>query len=213
MYRKYTERVSWRALHGFLGTDRCFLSVFSFARGAERIIFLEDIIIKDLQINHDIRDKEVRLIDETGTQLGIVPLAQAQQLADEKEMDLVKISPQAVPPVCKIMDYGKYRFEAIKKEKEARKNQKVQEMKEMRLSMTIDSHDVEVKAKQVRKFLQDGNKVKVSIRMRGRQNAHVSLGVDVMKEFFDMLGGKAVMDKKPTNEGRNITMMLSPAKQ
>ena len=212
MYRKYTERVSWRALQGFLGTDRCILSVFSFARGAERIIFLEDIIIKDLQINHDIRDKEVRLIDETGTQLGIVPLAQAQQLADEKEMDLVKISPQAVPPVCKIMDYGKYRFEAIKKEKEARKNQKVQEMKEMRLSMTIDSHDVEVKAKQVRKFLQDGNKVKVSIRMRGRQMAHSNLGLEVMNEFADILKDVSSPERKPFTEGRNIIMILAPLK-
>lgn len=168
---------------------------------------MEDIIIKDLQINHDIRDKEVRLIDETGTQLGIVSLAQAQQLADEKEMDLVKISPQAVPPVCKIMDYGKYRFEAIKKEKEARKNQKVQELKEMRLSMTIDSHDVEVKAKQVRKFLQDGNKVKVSIRMRGRQMAHSNLGMEVMNEFADILKDVSAPERKPFTEGRNIIML------
>ena len=132
-------------------------------------------------------------------------------MADQKELDLVKISPTAVPPVCKIMDYGKYRFEAIKKEKEARKNQKTVEMKEMRLSMTIDDHDLEVKAKQVRKFLVGGNKVKVSIKLRGRQMTHSELGLDVMKQFFENLSDVGVMERKPTTEGRFIMMILAPA--
>ncbi len=153
----------------------------------------------------------MRLIDENGQQLGIVSGYEAQQMADQKELDLVKISPTAVPPVCKIMDYGKYRFEAIKKEKEARKNQKTVEMKEMRLSMTIDDHDLEVKAKQVRKFLVGGNKVKVSIKLRGRQMTHSELGLDVMKQFFENLSDVGVMERKPTTEGRFIMMILAPA--
>ncbi len=164
-------------------------------------------------MNGEIRDQEVRVIGQDGNQLGIMSAREALRLAEESDLDLVKISPMANPPVCKIMDYGKFKFEQGKKEKESRRNQKMVEVKEVRLSMTIDVGDLNVKSRQAQKFLEAGNKVLVSIRMRGRQNAHVSLGVDVMKEFFDMLGGKAVMDKKPTNEGRNITMMLSPAKQ
>ncbi len=164
-------------------------------------------------MNGEIRDQEVRVIGQDGNQLGIMSAREALRLAEESDLDLVKISPMANPPVCKIMDYGKFKFEQGKKEKESRRNQKMVEVKEVRLSMTIDVGDLNVKSRQAQKFLEAGNKVLVSIRMRGRQNAHVSLGVDVMKEFFEMLGGKAVMDKKPTNEGRNITMMLSPAKQ
>ena len=164
------------------------------------------------QINEEIRDKEVRVISETGEQLGIMSAQEAQRLADEAELDLVKISPNAVPPVCKIMNYGKFKFEQAKREKENRKNQKVIEIKEIYLSMTIDIGDLNVKAKKTLELLADGNKVKVSIRMRGRQMAHASMGVDVMKRFFDMLGGKAVMDKAPLTEGRNIFMILSPAK-
>ena len=137
----------------------------------------------------------------------------ALRLAEESELDLVKISPTAVPPVCKIMDYGKFKFEQGKKEKESRRNQKMVEIKEVRLSMTIDTNDLNVKSRQAQKFLEAGNKVMVSIRLRGRQNAHASMGVDVMHAFFDTLEGKAVMDKKPASEGRNITMLLSPAKQ
>ena len=126
---------------------------------------------------------------------------------------MVKIAANANPPVCKIMDYGKYRFETLKKQKEAQKNQKVVELKEIRLSMTIDVGDLNVKARQAQKFLTSGNKVKVSIRMRGRQNAHSSLGVDVMNRFFDLVSTVAVMEKKPMFEGRNILMILAPAKQ
>ena len=133
-------------------------------------------------------------------------------MAEERDLDLVKISLNAVPPVCKIMNYGKFRFEQAKKEKEAKKNQKVMEIKEIWLSMTIDVGDLNVKAKAAQKFLSAGNKVKVSIRMRGRQQAHASLGVDVMERFFAMLEGVAVMEKKPLTEGRNILMILAPAK-
>lgn len=164
------------------------------------------------QINLDIRDAEVRVIGNDGQQLGIMSAAAALKIAEESDLDLVKISPMAKPPVCKIMNYGKYKFELAKKEKESRKNQKMVEIKEVWLSMTIDTNDLNVKARQAQKFLDAGNKVKVSIKMRGRQNAHASMGIDVMNNFFSILNGKGVMDKKPSTEGRNITMMLSPAK-
>ncbi len=165
------------------------------------------------RINGEIRAKEIRLISSTGEMLGIMPPQEALRLAEEEDLDLVEISPGAVPPVCKIMDYGKYRFEQVKREKENRRNQKVTELKEVGLSVTIDVGDLNVKARQTMKFLDAGNKVKVSIRLRGRQMAHASLGVDVMKRFFGMLEGKAVMDKAPVQEGRNIIMMLSAVKQ
>ena len=164
------------------------------------------------QINEEIRDREIRVISAEGEQLGIMSPAEAMRLADEAELDLVKISPNAVPPVCKIMNYGKFKFEQAKREKENRKNQKVIELKEIYLSMTIDIGDLNVKAKKTIEMLNDGNKVKVSIRMRGRQQAHAAMGIDVMNRFFDMLGGKAVMDKEPKTEGRNILMILAPAK-
>ena len=164
------------------------------------------------QINESIRDREVRVISADGQQLGIMSAREALAIAEEENLDLVKISPNAVPPVCKIMNYGKFKFEQAKKEKENRKNQKVVELKEIQLSMTIDVGDLNVKAKKTLEILSDGNKVKVSIRMRGREMAHAAMGVDVMRRFFDMLGGKAVMDKEPKTEGRNILMILSPAK-
>jgi len=178
------------------------------------LLFLERYTtIKDQhQINEQIRDKEVRVISAEGEQLGIMSAREALAIAEEEGLDLVKISPNAVPPVCKVMNYGKFKFEQAKKEKENRKNQKVVELKEIYLSMTIDIGDLNVKAKKTLEMLGDGNKVKVSIRMRGRQMAHATMGVDVMRRFFDMLGGKAVMDKEPKTEGRNILMILSPAK-
>ena len=154
----------------------------------------------------------MRVIGGDGQQLGIMSSSAALRLAEESEMDLVKISPTANPPVCKIMDYGKFKFELAKKEKESRKNQKMVELKEVQLSMTIDTNDLNVKARQAHKFLDGGNKVKVAIKMRGRQNAHAVLGFEVMNKFFDILNG-AVMDKKPAVEGRTITMFLSPSKQ
>ena len=161
-------------------------------------------------INEEIRDPEVRLIDENGNQLGIVNIRDAQHLADERSLDLVKISPNSNPPVCKLMDYSKYRFEMAKREKEQRKNQKTIEVKETRLSATIDLHDMEVKAKATRKFLQDGNKVKVSIRFRGRQITHGDIGLDVMDQFFNMVADCAVKERPPKQEGRNMFMVLAP---
>ena len=163
-------------------------------------------------MNEDIKAKEVRVIGETGEQLGIMPSDKALAIAYERGYDLVMMSAQSEPPVCKIMDYGKYRFECEKREKEAKKKQQTVELKEIQLSYRIDTHDFETKVRHAHRFLSDGNKVKVSIRMRGRQMAHAQMGVDVMTRFFDMLGGKAVMDKAPKTEGRNIFMILSPAK-
>ena len=169
-------------------------------------------IKKEHQINAEIRDKEVRLIGESGEQLGILSSREALVLAEEAGLDLVKISPNATPPVCKIMNYGKHLFELTKKAKEAKKNQKVVEIKEVWLSMTIDVGDLNVKAKQALKFLSSGNKVKVSIKMRGRQMAHSELGLEVMKRFFELVKDKGVMEKQPLTEGRNIWMMLAPVK-
>ena len=160
-----------------------------------------------------IRDNEIRVIGSDGAQLGIMSAKEALNLAIQEDLDLVKISPNANPPVCKIMDYGKYRFEILKKQKEAKKNQKTVELKEIWLSMTIDVGDLNVKAKQAQKFIAQGNKIKVSIRMRGRQNAHSALGVQVMEKFFELVKDVAVMEKKPLLEGRNILMILAPLKE
>ena len=160
-------------------------------------------------INEEIRDPQVRLIGENGDQLGIVELRAAQKMADEKELDLVKIAPNSVPPVCKLMDYGKYRFEMSKRDKEQRKNQKIIELKEIRLSATIDVRDMEIKAKQTVKFLADGDKVKVSIRFRGRQITHGEIGMDVMTRFFEMLNDSAIKERDPKMEGRSLFMILS----
>ena len=158
-------------------------------------------IKEQYQLNGEIRDREIRVIASNGDMLGVMSSQEALRMAEEESLDLVKISPNATPPV-----------EQAKREKENRKNQKIVEMKEIYLSMTIDVGDLNVKAKKALEFLEDGNKVKVSIRMRGRQMAHSSMGVEVMHRFFGVLGGKAVIDKAPATEGRNIIMILSPAK-
>ncbi len=178
----------------------------------ENIIERYITIKKEHQINAEIRDKEVRLIGENGEQLGIVSSCEALAVAEESGLDLVKISPNAVPPVCKVMNYGKFLFEQNKKAKEAKKNQKVVEIKEVWLSMTIDVGDLNVKAKQAQKFLSSGNKVKVSIRMRGRQMAHSELGLEVMNKFYEIVKDFGTMEKNPLTEGRNIWMMLAPTK-
>lgn len=170
------------------------------------------LINKEVEINERIRDEKIRLIDENGGQLGIMTAAEANRIADERNLDLVKISPTADPPVCKIMDYGKYKFDLIKKEKDAKKKQKVSDLKEVWLSMTIDVHDLETKAKQAYKFLSGGDKVKVSIRMRGRQQAYASAGIKVMQDFFNLVQDVGVIEKQPLTEGRNILMILSPKK-
>ena len=164
----------------------------------------------DLLINEEIRDREVRVIDQNGEQLGIMNTAAALQMAEERQLDLVKIAPQAKPPVCKIMDYGKYRFEQSKREREMRKNQKVIVIKEVQLSATIEEHDIDVKFRAAEKFLKDGNKVKVSIRFRGRQIAHTEIGLNVMNDFAQRCKDVAVVERKPVTEGRNMTMVLAP---
>ena len=164
------------------------------------------------QINEEIRDKEVRLIGDDGEQLGILPIQQAQDIAVEKGMDLVKIAPQAKPPVCKIMDYGKFRFEQAKREKEARKNQRVVEIKEIRLTPNIDIGDLNTKVKNACRFLQDGNKVKVSVRFRGREVTHTSLGQDLLHRFAELCSECSTVEKQPKLEGRQMLMFLAPAK-
>ncbi len=168
------------------------------------------IISVDYQVNEEIRDREVRLIDDNGEQLGIVLLAVAMRMAEERELDLVKIAPQAKPAVCKLMDYSKYRFETQKREKEARKNQKITQIKEVRLSATIDKHDMDVKAKAAQKFLKSGDKVKVAIRFRGRQMAYQAQGIEVMNEFFEMIKEFSTIERRPLMEGRNMIMILAP---
>ena len=164
------------------------------------------------QINEEIRDKEVRLISNDGEQLGIVAIQKAQEIAVEKGMDLVKIAPQAKPPVCKIMDYGKFRFEQAKREKEARKNQRVVEIKEIRLTPNIDIGDLNTKVKNACRFLQDGNKVKVSVRFRGREVTHSSLGQDLLHRFAELCSECSTVEKQPKLEGRQMLMFLAPAK-
>ena len=164
------------------------------------------------QINEEIRDKEVRLIGDDGEQLGILPIQQAQDIAVEKGMDLVKIAPQAKPPVCKIMDYGKFRFEQAKREKEARKNQRVVEIKEIRLTPNIDIGDLNTKVKNACRFLQDGNKVKVSVRFRSREVTHASLGQDLLHRFAELCSECSTVEKQPKLEGRQMLMFLAPAK-
>ena len=161
-------------------------------------------------INEEIRDREVRVVDQNGEQLGVMSSRDALALAEERQLDLVKIAPQARPPVCKLMDYGKYRFEQSKKEREFRKNQKVITVKEVRLSATIEDHDVDVKYKNAVKFLKEGNKVKVTIRFRGRQITHSEIGRQVMHEFADRIKEYGTVDKAPQIEGRNMSMFISP---
>ena len=167
-------------------------------------------IKREHQINDDIRDPEVRLVGVNGEQLGIVSSAKANMIAEEQGYDLVKISPNAVPPVCKIMDYGKFVFDKAKREKEQRKNQKVTELKEVQLSMTIELHDMQVKAKHAIRFLQSGNKVKVALWMRGRQQAYWEKGIEICNSFFEMLAEAGIKEKEAKVEGRNIIMIVAP---
>ena len=167
-------------------------------------------IALDLMINEEIRDREVRLIDENGEQLGVMPTAKAMELAEERGLDLAKIQPTAKPPVCKLLDYDKYRYEQSRRERENRKNQRVVETKEVQLSATIEENDVLTKAKMAQKFLQGGDMVKVSIRFRGRQITHGDIGIEVMDRFFDMVQEFCVKERPPKMEGRNMFMVLAP---
>ena len=171
------------------------------------VIFIS---IKEQQINEEIRDKEVRVIGADGEQLGVMAIAKAQELAIEANLDLVKIAPQAQPPVCKIMDYGKYKFEAAKREKENRKNQKVIELKEVRLSPTIDTHDFETKLNSAIKFLKSGNKVKVTVRFRGREIHHSSIGAELLERFAQSAEEFGTVEKGAKLEGRNMAMVMAP---
>ena len=162
------------------------------------------------QINEEIRDKEVRLVSDSGEQLGIMSAREALERAIEQNLDLVKISPNAVPPVCKIMDYGKYKFEQTKREKEARKNQHVVEIKEVRMSPGIDVNDFNVKLRNAQKFLSQGNRVKVTVRFRGREMAHTDIGKGLLLKFAEQCSEVAALDKDPKLDGRHMSMFLSP---
>jgi len=164
-------------------------------------------------INEQIRDREVRLIDSDGEQLGVMPSRDAQHLADEKRLDLVKISPTAKPPVCKIMDYSKFKFEQSKKEKEARKKQRTIDIKEIRLSPNIDTHDIEVKVKKAKGFLKDGDKVKVTIRFRGRELGRTEIAYTIMRDFANKVVELGNVEKPPKMEARSMAMFLSPKTQ
>lgn len=166
--------------------------------------------IKELQINEEIREKEVRLIDDKGNQVGVVPKSRALDMAFESKLDLVKVAANSKPPVCRIMDYGKYRYDMIKKEKEAKKKQKVINIKELRLTPNIESHDLNTKANQAIKFLKDGDRVKVAVRFRGREMGHTEIGKVVLEDFVNLISEHGVVDKKPKMEGRNMVMFLSP---
>ena len=165
--------------------------------------------ISELFINEQIRDKEIRLIGESGEQLGIMSSREALKLAEEAGLDLVKIAPTAKPPVCKIVDYGKYRYELARKEKDAKRKQKVIEVKEIRMSPNIDTNDLNTKVGAARKFLEKGNRVKVTLRFRGREMAHMSTSKHILDDFAQMLSDIAVVEKMPKVEGRSMTMFLT----
>ena len=169
---------------------------------------MEVSIISELMINEQIRDREIRLIGEDGEQLGIMSARDAMKLAREANLDLVKIAPTAKPPVCKIIDYGKYRYEQARREKEARKKQKTIEVKEIRLSPNIDTNDLNTKVNQARKFVSDGNKVKVAVRFRGRELAHTAVGKTILEDFAQKLSDIAVIDKPAKLEGKSMVMFL-----
>ena len=166
-------------------------------------------IKQELPINGQIRAKEVQLISDTGEKLGMVPIARALELAGEKKLDLVLVSPNSQVPVCKIMNYGKYKFEQSKKEKEAKKKQKIQETKELRITPNIEEHDFGFKAKNARKFLEDGNKVKITVRFRGRELNNTKMGEQVLNKFIENLEDVSVVEKSPKLEGKNMFIILA----
>ncbi len=170
-------------------------------------------IKQELSINEEIVAKEVKVIDENGEQLGIMSVAEAQKIADEKQLDLVEVAPGSDPVVCKIMDYGKYKYEQTRKEKESKKKQKVVEIKEIRLSSTIDTHDFEFKSKNARKFLEDGNKVKATIKFKGREVNNTTFGANVLNKFAESLEDVGTVDKAPKLEGRSMMLMINPKQQ
>ena len=171
--------------------------------------YMEGTTISDLMINEQIRDKEIRLIGENGEQLGLMSARDAMKMAEDAGLDLVKIAPTAKPPVCKIVDYGKYKYEQIRKEKEAKKKQKVIEIKEIRLSPNIDTNDLNTKINAARKFLTKGDKVKITLRFRGREMAHMNSSRHILDDFAQSLSDISVVEKAPKVEGRSMTMFLT----
>lgn len=161
-------------------------------------------------VNEQIRDREVRLVDSDGGMIGVISAREAQKIANSKNLDLVKVSPKANPPVCKIMDYGKYMFEQAKREKEARKNQKTINIKEVWMRPKIEEHDFNTKLRHTQKFLKEGNKVKVSVRFRGREMQHTSLGRNILVKFAEAVGELGEVERNPKMEGRNMMMILNP---
>ena len=172
-----------------------------------------NISTKELQINEEIRDKEVRVISNDGEQLGVMSASEALKIAEQSNFDLVKIAPQAKPPVCKIMDYGKYKFELQKREKQNRKNQKVVNIKEVQLSPSIDTNDFNTKCNHAKRFLKSGDKVKVCVRFRGRELTHSELGEVLLKRFADACSEEGSVERPAKLEGRNMTMFLAPISQ
>ncbi len=168
---------------------------------------------KKQQVNEDIVAEEVRVIDQDGKMIGVLPIDEAINIARDANLDLVNVSPNAVPPVCKVLDFGKFQYELQKKEKQSKKNQKQMQVKEVRLSVSIENHDVEVKARTASKFLQSGDKVKVSMRFRGREREYMAKAYGVMDKFSDLVSEYGEIDKKPKMEGRNMVMFLSPKKE
>jgi translation initiation factor IF-3 len=168
------------------------------------------IISKDFLLNEEIREKEIRVIGSDNEQLGILPTKEALRMAEEKEMDLVMIAPTANPPVCRIMDYGKFLYEQAKKDKEARKKQKVVDIKEVRLSPNIEDHDINIKSNNARRFLIDGDKVKVTVRFRGREADYSHIGFEILKSFSDKLEEVCIIEKPAKLEGKNMIMILAP---
>ncbi|WP_243152999.1 translation initiation factor IF-3 [Sporotomaculum syntrophicum] len=168
---------------------------------------------RDHRINENIRVKEIRVVDEDGKQLGVLSAREALKLAEEKQLDLVEIAPQAKPPVCRIMDYGKFKFEQGKREKEARKNQRIINVKEVKLRPNIDDHDFDVKAKNAIRFLKDGDKVKLTIMFRGRQIVHPDLGKNLLLRMAEQVAELANVERQPKLEGKNMIMILAPKQQ
>jgi translation initiation factor IF-3 len=169
-------------------------------------------ISRPVRTNERIRVREVRVIDENGEQLGILPTRQALDTARERGLDLVEVAPNAIPPVCRMMDYGKYRYEQSRRDRESRKNQKTTELKEVRMKPKIDDHDLATKGRQAMRFLEDGDKVKLSVMFRGREMAHPDIGRDLLLQMADQVGSVAIVEQPPRLEGRSMTMMLSPKK-
>jgi translation initiation factor IF-3 len=193
-----------------MSRGRIAFAIFFFVPIKRRCIPIAQV---NYQINDEIRDKEVRVISDNGEQLGIMPAAEALRVAEERDLDLVKIAPGSNPPVCKIMDYGKYRFEQSKREKEAKKNQHVIEVKEIRMSPSIGENDFNTKLKNGQKFLAGGDRLKVTVRFRGREMAHTNIGEQLLRDFAAKCADIANLDKQPKLEGRNMSIFLSPKPQ